>query len=170
MIRRREFITLLGGLATAWAALTGDLTMRITKRVILLASVTAAFGITGTSPATAQVYPSRPITLIVPYSAGGPTDTLARILVEHMRASLGQSIVIENVTGAGGSLGVGRVARATPDGYTFGIGQVSSNAFNGAVYKLPYDLLKDFEPVALLTVAPMWISARMPYRRTISRS
>ena len=155
MIRRREFITLLGGLATAWP-LTAS-AMRITKRVILLASVTAAFGITGTSPATAQVYPSRPITLIVPYSAGGPTDTLARILVEHMRASLGQSIVIENVTGAGGSLGVGRVARATPDGYTFGIGQVSSNAFNGAVYKLPYDLLKDFEPVALLTVAPMWI-------------
>lgn len=65
--------------------------------------------------------------------------------------ALGQSIVIENVSGAGGSLGVGRVARATPDGYTFGIGQVSSNGFNGAVYKLPYDLLKDFEPVALLT-------------------
>ena len=74
------------------------------------------------------------------------------------------------MTGAGGSLGVGRVARATPDGYTFGIGQVSSNAFNGAVYKLPYDLLKDFEPVALLTVAPMGFSARMPYRRTMSRS
>ena len=71
--------------------------------------------------------------------------------------ALGQSIVIENVSGAGGSLGVGRVARATPDGYTFGIGQVSSNGFNGAVYKLPYDLLKDFEPVALLTIAPMWI-------------
>jgi len=74
------------------------------------------------------------ITLIVPYSPGGPTDSLARILIDHMRLSLGQSIVIENVTGAGGSIGVGRVARAIPDGYTFGIGQVSSNGFNGAVY------------------------------------
>jgi tripartite-type tricarboxylate transporter receptor subunit TctC len=133
----------------------------VTKRLILFAFVAVAFGISGTSFSTAQVYPSRPITLIVPYSAGGPTDALARILVEHMRVSLGQSIVIENVTGAGGSLGVGRVSRATPDGYTFGIGQVSSNGFNGAVYKLPYDLLKDFEPVALLTVAPMWILGKI---------
>jgi tripartite-type tricarboxylate transporter receptor subunit TctC len=78
-----------------------------------------------------------------------------------MRVSLGQSIVIENVTGAGGSIGVGRVARAAPDGYTFGIGQVSSNTFNGAVYKLSYDLLKDFEPVALLTIAPMWMVGRV---------
>jgi tripartite-type tricarboxylate transporter receptor subunit TctC len=98
--------------------------------------------------------------LIVPYSAGGPTDTLARILIDHMRLSLGQSIVIENVTGSGGSIGVGRVARAIPDGYTFGIGQVSSNGFNGAVYKLPYDLLADFMPIALLTTAPMWILGR----------
>ena len=77
-----------------------------------------------------------------------------------MRLSLGQSIVIENVTGAGGSIGVGRVARAIPDGYTFGIGQVSSNGFNGAVYKLSYDLLEDFAPIALLTTAPMWLLGR----------
>jgi len=110
-----------------------------------------------TGGAQAQVYPARPITLVVPYPAGGPTDTLARILGEHMRGTLGQTIVIENVTGASGSLGVGRVARAAPDGYTLGIGQVSSNGFNGAVYQLPYDLLKDLAPVALLTTAPMWI-------------
>jgi tripartite-type tricarboxylate transporter receptor subunit TctC len=110
--------------------------------------------------ARAQAYPSRPITLVVPYSAGGPTDTLARILAEHMRGTLGQWVVIENVTGAGGSLGVGRVARSAADGYTLGIGQVSSNGFNGAVYQLSYDLLKDLVPVALLTTAPMWIIGR----------
>jgi tripartite-type tricarboxylate transporter receptor subunit TctC len=110
--------------------------------------------------AQAQSYPARPITMIVPYPAGGPTDTLARIVSEHMRGSLGQTIVLENVTGANGSIGVGRVARATADGYTIGIGQVSTNGFNGAVYQLSYDLLKDLEPVSLLTIAPMWIIGR----------
>jgi tripartite-type tricarboxylate transporter receptor subunit TctC len=123
-------------------------------RVLTLAVVLAAIFAGG---AQAQTYPARPITLIVPYSAGGPTDTLARIMAEHMRTSLGQPITIDNVTGAGGSLGVGRVARAVPDGYTLGIGQVSTNGFNGAVYQLPYDLLKDLAPVGLLTIAPMWI-------------
>ena len=123
-------------------------------RVLTLAVVLAAIFAGG---AQAQTYPARPITLIVPYSAGGPTDTLARIMAEHMRTSLGQPITIDNVTGAGGSLGVGRVARAVPDGYTLGIGQVSTNGFNGAVYQLPYDLLKDLAPVGLLTTAPMWI-------------
>jgi tripartite-type tricarboxylate transporter receptor subunit TctC len=130
-------------------------------RVIVFALAAAASCISGLETALSQAYPSRPITLIVPYPAGGPTDSLARILIEHMRGSLGQSIVIENVTGAGGSIGVGRVARAAPDGYTFGIGQVSSNAFNGAVYKLSYDLINDFEPVALLTIAPMWMLGRV---------
>jgi tripartite-type tricarboxylate transporter receptor subunit TctC len=123
-------------------------------RVLIFAIALAAIFAGG---AQAQTYPARPITLIVPYSAGGPTDTLARIMAEHMRTSLGQTIIIENVTGAGGSLGVGRVARAAPDGYTLGIGQVSTNGFNGAVYQLPYDLLKDLAPVGLLTTAPMWI-------------
>jgi tripartite-type tricarboxylate transporter receptor subunit TctC len=130
------------------------------RRITLFALAAAAWGISGLTTALSQAYPSRPITLIVPYPAGGPTDSLARLLIEHMRGSLGQSIVIENVTGAGGSIGVGRVARATPDGYTFGIGQVSSNTLNGAVYKLSYDLVKDFEPVALLTIAPMWMLGR----------
>jgi tripartite-type tricarboxylate transporter receptor subunit TctC len=132
----------------------------IMKRLIVFALAAAVYGTSGLNTALSQAYPSRPITLIVPYPAGGPTDSLARLLTEHMRVSLGQSIVIENVTGAGGSIGVGRVARAAPDGYTFGIGQVSSNTFNGAVYKLPYDLLKDFEPIALLTIAPMWMIGR----------
>jgi tripartite-type tricarboxylate transporter receptor subunit TctC len=103
--------------------------------------------------AQAQVYPTRPITLVVPYPPGGPTDTLARILAEHMRGTLGQTVVVENVTGAGGTIGVGRVARASGDGYTLAIGQVATNAFNGATYQLPYDLLKDLVPVALLTTA-----------------
>ena len=120
--------------------------------VIVLAFLAASIVSVG-----AQTYPSRPITIVVPYPAGGPTDTLARIMGDHMRGSLGQSVVIENVTGAGGTIGVGRVARAAPDGYTLGIGQVSTNAFNGATYSLPYDLLKDLQPVALLTIAPMWI-------------
>ena len=132
----------------------------IIKKFAMLALTMGAFVLVGLTTASSQGYPSRPITLIVPYSPGGPTDSLARILIDHMRLSLGQSIVIENVTGAGGSIGVGRVARAIPDGYTFGIGQVSSNGFNGAVYKLSYDLLEDFAPIALLTTAPMWLLGR----------
>lgn len=100
--------------------------------------------------ASAQVYPSRPITIIVPFAAGGPADTLARMLEERMRSSLGQSIIIENAPGAAGSLGVGRVARAAPDGYTIGIGHLGTHVFNGALYNLQYDLVKDLEPVALL--------------------
>src|SRR5436190_6131083 len=106
------------------------------------------------SAASAQAYPSRPITAIVGYAAGGPTDTLARILVDPMKASLGQAIVIENVTGAGGSIGAGKVARAAPDGYTLSIGDLSTHVFNGAIYALPYDVVKDFQPVALLPSSP----------------
>src|SRR4051794_12936247 len=102
----------------------------------------------GIAAASAQVYPSRPITMVVPFAAGGPVDTVARILSEPMRATLGQSIIVENVTGAAGSIGVGRVARAAPDGYTLSIGHWSTHVANGAVYKLPYDVVKDFEPIA----------------------
>ena len=126
-----------------------------------LAALLAAVATIGS--AAAQTYPSRPITMIVPYSAGGPTDTLGRIMAEHMRTTLGQTFVIENVTGAGGTIGVGRVARAAPDGYTLGIGQVSTNGFNGATYQLPYDLVKDLSPVALLTIAPMWIIGKRDF-------
>src|SRR6187402_1251358 len=105
-------------------------------------------GLVGT--AQAQPYPSRPITFVVPFAAGGPTDTLARILTERMRAPLGQTVIIENATGAAGSIGVGRVARSAPDGYTVSIGHWSTHVVNGAVYPLPYDLLKDFEPNSLI--------------------
>jgi tripartite-type tricarboxylate transporter receptor subunit TctC len=97
-----------------------------------------------------QAYPSRPITMIVPFAAGGPTDSLARIMAERMRSPLGHPIVIENVTGAGGTIGVGRAARAAPDGYSIGIGAWNTHVVNGAIYTLPYHVLNDFEPVALL--------------------
>ena len=108
----------------------------------------------------AQPYPSRPVTMIVPFPAGGPTDALGRILGERMRQSLGVSIVIENVGGAGGSVGAGRLARATPDGHTIGIGQVTSHVFSGAVYTINFDIVRDFEPIALIASAPQWLLAR----------
>ena len=110
--------------------------------------------------AEAEIYPSRPITIVVPYPAGGPTDTLARILTDHMSASLGQPIIIENVAGAAGSIGVGRVARAAPDGYTVSIGHWNTQVVLGATMDLPFDVLNDFEPVSLLADTPIWMVAR----------
>jgi len=110
-------------------------------------------------PANAQPYPSRPITLIVPFPPGGSTDTTARIMAERMRPLLGQPIVIENVGGAGGSIGVGRVARAPADGYTIDIGQWDTHV-GSIIYKLNYDLEKDFEPVGLISVNPQLLVAR----------
>jgi tripartite-type tricarboxylate transporter receptor subunit TctC len=109
----------------------------------------------------AQVYPSRPITLIVPFAAGGPTDTIARIVTEGMRASLGQPIIIENVGGADGSIAVGRAARAAPDGYTISIGNVATHVLNAAAYSLSYDLLNDLEAISRLTDAPAFIDAKL---------
>jgi tripartite-type tricarboxylate transporter receptor subunit TctC len=114
----------------------------------------------GCPVASAQVYPSRPITMVVPFAAGGPVDTVARILSEPMRVSLGQSIIVENVTGAAGSIGVGRVARAAPDGYTLSIGHWSTHVVNGAIYPLPYDLLRDLEPIVLLPSNPMIVVSK----------
>src|SRR5689334_1598704 len=113
----------------------------------------------GIAAAPAQVYPSRPITMVVPFAAGGPVDTVARILSEPMRATLGQSIIVEAVTGAAGTIGVGRVARAAPDGYTLSIGHWSTHVINGAIYPLQYDLLRDFEPIAIVCANPMLIVA-----------
>ncbi len=104
----------------------------------------------GVTPASAQSYPSKPVTIVVPFAAGGPADTLARLLGERMKTALGQPVVVENVAGAAGSIGVGRVARAAPDGHTIGIGHLGTHVFNGALYSLPYDLVKDLEPIALL--------------------
>jgi len=119
----------------------------------------AILGLTAASSgdAAAQAYPSRPITMIVPFPAGGPSDTLARVLSEHMRGSLGQPIVIENAAGASGSIGVGRVARASPDGYTLTLGNWPTHVINGAVYALHYDLRTDFEPVSLIANNPQLI-------------
>jgi tripartite-type tricarboxylate transporter receptor subunit TctC len=105
----------------------------------------------------AEVYPSRPITMIVPYPAGGLFDALARILAEPMRGALSQTVVIENVGGAGGSIAVGRVARAAPDGYTIAVGSADQFVVNAAIYSLPYDVVKDFEPVAVLISGPILI-------------
>ena len=127
------------------------------RKLGLAAALAILAGIAG---AAAQTYPSRPITLIVPFPAGGSTDAVGRILVERMRTSLGQPIVIENVGGAGGSIGVGRVARAAPDGYTLDIGQWDTHVANGATYPLTYDLMKDFEPIALISSNPFLVLAR----------
>jgi tripartite-type tricarboxylate transporter receptor subunit TctC len=110
--------------------------------------------------ARAQAYPSRPITIVVPFPAGGSTDAVGRILAEKMRASLGQTIIIENVGGAGGSIGVGRVARAAPDGYTLDLGQWDTHVANGATYPLSYDLQNGFEPIALISSNPLLILSR----------
>ena len=104
--------------------------------------------------AAADTYPSRPITMIVPFGAGGPTDALARILAQRMSQSLGQQVLIENVTGASGTIGIGRVARAAPDGYTLVIGNWASHVVNSAIFKTPFDYVADFEPVARLSGNP----------------
>ena len=110
--------------------------------------------------AAADDYPSRPITMVVPFAAGGPTDVVGRLLAEHMGRTLGQNVIVEDVTGAAGSIGVGRVARATADGYTLSIGHWSTHVVNGAIYALPYDLLRDFEPIAQLPANPMLVVSR----------
>ena len=111
--------------------------------------------------AAAQSYPSRPITIIAPTTAGGPPDTIARLLSEPMRAVLGQPIVVENVTGAGSTLGVGRVARSAPDGYTLSIGHLNSHVFSSLTYPVTYDVVNDFEPISLITIAPMALFGRI---------
>ena len=126
----------------------------------LLAAALLAATLHGTGSATAQGYPSRPIVIVVPFSAGGPTDALMRVLGERMRASLEQPLLVENVTGAAGTIGVAKVARATPNGYTLSVGHWSTHVINGAIYPLTFDLLKDLDPVARLTSYPMLLVAK----------
>ena len=111
--------------------------------------------------AVAQPYPSRPVTIVVPFSAGGPTDTIGRIMAERMRGPLGQTVVVENITGAAGSIGVGRVARSAPDGYTLSIGHWSTHVVNGAIYPLTYDLLNDFAPISHVANNPQILISRL---------
>jgi tripartite-type tricarboxylate transporter receptor subunit TctC len=109
---------------------------------------------------SAQTYPAHPITIMVGAAAGGPTDTIARNFAPYLRASLGQTIIIENNGAAGGSIAHGRTARAAPDGYTLSLGHTSTHVFNGAVYSLPYDVLNDFEPVSLISTNPFLFAAK----------
>jgi tripartite-type tricarboxylate transporter receptor subunit TctC len=127
-------------------------------RKSILVALIATLALAGT--ALADKYPSRPVTVVVPFSAGGPSDAMMRILGERMKLSLGEAILVENVTGAGGSIGVGRVVHSAPDGYTVGFGHLGTHVANGAIYKLGYDLVTDLEPVVLLPSNPMIIVSK----------
>ncbi len=124
--------------------------MRIVAILVLMAAA---------SVASAQTYPARPVTMIGPFAAGGPVDTIARLLAVPMSKALGQPVVVEAVTGAAGPIGVGRVAHAAPDGYTLSIGHWSTHVINGAIYPLQYDLLRDFAPIAIICANPMLVVA-----------
>jgi tripartite-type tricarboxylate transporter receptor subunit TctC len=129
------------------------------ERTLLIAMALAASCAIADN-AAAQVYPSRPLTMVVPFPAGGSTDTIGRVMADGMRASLGQTIIIENVGGASGNIGVGRVARAAPDGYTLILGSWPTHVLNAAIFTLPYDPLNDFEPVSLVAAQPLFIIAK----------
>jgi tripartite-type tricarboxylate transporter receptor subunit TctC len=134
--------------------------MRERRMFLTWFALAAALGSVQT--AAAQTYPSRPITAVVAFPAGGPADAIGRIMAEGMRVPLGQFIAIENVTGANGSIGVGRVARAAPDGYTLSFGVWNAHVANGVIYALQYDVLTDFEPISLISSYAYLIAAKSP--------
>src|SRR5262245_46355200 len=128
---------------------------RNSMRALTFAAVAAA-ALLATTPTRAQQYPQRPISMIVPFAAGGPTDVLARVLGQHMSQTLGQSVIVEDVTGAGGTIGSARAARAAPDGYTLVLGNIGTHAASVGLYpKLSYDPHSDFEPIMLVATTPM---------------
>src|ERR1700716_2262062 len=132
----------------------------IIKPILFSIIVAVGCSLGAAVPASSESYPSRPITMVVPFPPGGSTDVIGRIVAERMRALLGQPVIIENVGGAGGGIGVGRVARAAPDGYTIDIGQWDTHVANGAIYPLTYDLVKDFEPIVPISSNPYLLLAR----------
>lgn len=126
------------------------------RAVLTVLTALLAFG----GIARADNFPSRSITIVVPFAAGGPSDVMARILAERMKTTLGETVLVENVTGAGGSIGVGRALRSPADGYTISFGHLGTHVANGAVYKLGYDLVADLDPVALLPSNPMIVVSK----------
>jgi tripartite-type tricarboxylate transporter receptor subunit TctC len=133
--------------------------MTIMKNVTTLASIAALLACFA-APAHAETYPSKPITIIVPFAAGGPSDVLARTLGDKMRATLKETVVIENVTGAAGTIGVTRAVRSPADGYTLSFGHLGTHVVNGAIYPLPFDLVDDLDPVTLLGANPMLVVSK----------
>jgi tripartite-type tricarboxylate transporter receptor subunit TctC len=134
--------------------------MKVRRRRLL--QLLAAAGATSVTSrvAWAQTFPTRPVTIVVPFPAGGPTDTLGRVLADRMKNSLGQAVIIENLTGAGGTIGSTHVARSPPDGYTLILGHWQTHVVNGATYTLPFDVVNDFAPIALIADCPMWLVGR----------
>src|SRR5215471_3660154 len=134
--------------------------MKFRRRALLhwLAATSAAS--LASRIALAQSFPTRPITIVVPFPAGGPTDTLGRVLADRMKNALGQSVIIENLTGAGGTIGSTHVARSPPDGYTLILGHWQTHVVNGATFSLPFDVVHDFAPIALVADCPMWLVGR----------
>src|SRR5262245_51259183 len=130
---------------------------RCNMRTLLTALVIGCATIAG---AAAQTYPTRPITLVVPFAAGGSSDTIGRIMAEGLRGPLGQTVVVENVGGASGNIGVGRVARAAPDGYTLVLGSWPTHVLNAVIFALPYDPVSDFVPVSLVAAQPLLVIAK----------
>jgi len=135
--------------------------MKLRRRTLLELAAAAAAVSLSPRMAQAQTFPTRPITIVVPFPAGGPTDTLGRVLADRMRNALGQSVIIENLTGAAGTIGSTHVARSLPDGYTLILGHWQTHVVNGATYSLQVDVVNDFEPISLIADCPMWLVGKL---------